>query len=197
MFRRLIVKRSQWGPWDSFAPVSLMTVLVPRSRREILLIFGGSKWFILQWGWGVLQSSSVPQKGSEWGGCLRGIFRGGLPGRYPSLITEVSSYFGFCPSQLTPLTWRTLMAVPVLGEFHGFSVGVHEILYSYYFAHVVNKAGFYHLWSRDGALLVEEPSRRVRGNYSFGDGWNKDCFLLFYESHFTKMLKLVLWRFIS
>ncbi|KAF3544921.1 hypothetical protein DY000_02007367 [Brassica cretica] len=26
------------------------------------------------------------------------------------------------------------MAVQVLGEFHGFSVGVHEILYSYYFA---------------------------------------------------------------
>ncbi|KAG5397697.1 hypothetical protein IGI04_019511 [Brassica rapa subsp. trilocularis] len=79
-------------------------------------------------------------------GDLADIWRkGGLPGRYPSLITEVSSYFGFCPSQLTPLTWRTLMAVPVLGEFHGFSVGVHEILYSYYFAHVVNKAGFYHL----------------------------------------------------
>ncbi|KAF2546184.1 hypothetical protein F2Q70_00022305 [Brassica cretica] len=89
--------------------------------------------------------------------------------------TEVSSYFGLCPSQLTPLTWRTLMAIQVLGEFHGFSVGVNEILYSYYFAPLVNKARFYHLRSRDGAPLVEEPSRGIRGNYPFGDGWNNRC----------------------
>ncbi|KAL0815732.1 hypothetical protein Bca101_072176 [Brassica carinata] len=76
--------------------------------------------------------------------------------------TEVSSYFGLCPSQLTPLTWRTLMAIQVLGEFHRFSVGVNEILYSYYFAPLVNKARFYHLQSRDGAPLVEEPSRGIR-----------------------------------
>ncbi|KAF3530078.1 hypothetical protein DY000_02040902 [Brassica cretica] len=81
---------------------------------------------------------------------------------------EVSSFFGFCPSQLTPLTWRTLMAIQVLGELHGFSVGVHEILYSYYFAPLANKEGFYHLRSRDGAPLVEEPSRGVRGNHPFG-----------------------------
>ena len=58
---------------------------------------------------------------------------------------EVSSFFGFCPSQITPLTWRILMAIQVLGELHGFSIRVHEILYSYYFAPLVNKAGFYHL----------------------------------------------------
>ncbi|KAF2556139.1 hypothetical protein F2Q68_00015242 [Brassica cretica] len=84
----------------------------------------------------------------------------------------VTTYFGFCPSQLTPLTWRTLMAVQVLEEFHGFSIGVHEIMYSYYFAPLVNKAESYHLRSRDGAPLVEEPSRGIRGNYSFVDGWN-------------------------
>ncbi|KAF3509574.1 hypothetical protein F2Q69_00007077 [Brassica cretica] len=33
-------------------------------------------------------------------------------------------------------------------------------------------AGFYHLRSCDGTPLVEEPSRGVRGNYPFGDGWN-------------------------
>ena len=38
-------------------------------------------------------------------------FRGGIH----SLIAEVSSYFGFCPCQLTRLTWRILMAVQVLG----------------------------------------------------------------------------------
>ncbi|KAL0789605.1 hypothetical protein Bca101_005851 [Brassica carinata] len=32
--------------------------------------------------------------------------------------------------------------------------------------------GFYHLRSRDGAPLVEEPSRGVRGSHPFGDGWN-------------------------
>ena len=31
----------------------------------------------------------------------------GFRGVIPSLIDEVSSSFGFCPSQLTPLTWRT------------------------------------------------------------------------------------------
>ncbi|KAL0816577.1 hypothetical protein Bca101_073021 [Brassica carinata] len=60
----------------------------------------------------------------------------------------------------------------VLGELHGFSIGVHEILYSYYFAHMANKDGFYHLRSRDSAPLVEEPLRGVRGNHPFGDGWN-------------------------
>ncbi|KAF3521671.1 hypothetical protein F2Q69_00048434 [Brassica cretica] len=69
----------------------------------------------------------------------------------PSIVAEVSSFFGFCPSQLTLLTWRTLMAIQVLGELHGFVVGVHEILYSYYFAPLVSKPGFYHLRSRDGS----------------------------------------------
>ncbi|KAF3568332.1 hypothetical protein DY000_02015609 [Brassica cretica] len=96
----------------------------------------------------------------------------GFRGVIPSLIEEVSSFFGFSPSQLTPLTWRTLMAIQVLGELHGFSIGVHEILYSYYFASLANNDGFYHLRSCDGAPLVEEPSRGVRGNHPFGDGWN-------------------------
>ncbi|KAL0645790.1 hypothetical protein Bca4012_044081 [Brassica carinata] len=63
----------------------------------------------------------------------------GFRGVIPSLIGEVSSFFGFCPSQLTPLTWRTLMAIQILGKLHGFSFGVHEILYSYYFAPLMNK----------------------------------------------------------
>ncbi|KAF3568238.1 hypothetical protein DY000_02014399 [Brassica cretica] len=96
----------------------------------------------------------------------------GFWGVIPSLIGEVWSFFGFCPSQLTPLSWRNLMAIQVLGELHGFSVGVYEILNSYDFAPLMNKAGFYDLRSRDGTPLVEEPSRGVRGNYLFGDGWN-------------------------
>ncbi|KAL0846970.1 hypothetical protein Bca101_020216 [Brassica carinata] len=100
---------------------------------------------------------------------LEAGFRGGIP----SFIVEVSSYFCFCPSQLTPLTWKTLMAIQVLGEFHGFYFGVHEILYSYFIAPLVNKEGFYHIRSRDGAPLVEELSRGIWGNYPFGDDWNK------------------------
>uniref|UniRef100_A0A0D3BH26 Uncharacterized protein n=1 Tax=Brassica oleracea var. oleracea TaxID=109376 RepID=A0A0D3BH26_BRAOL len=96
----------------------------------------------------------------------------GFQGVIPSLIGEFSSFFGFCPSQLTPLTWRTLMAIQVLGELHRLSVRVHEILYSYYFAPLANKERFYHLRSRDGAPLVEEPLRVVRGNHPFDDGWN-------------------------
>uniref|UniRef100_A0A0D3D4Q0 Uncharacterized protein n=1 Tax=Brassica oleracea var. oleracea TaxID=109376 RepID=A0A0D3D4Q0_BRAOL len=43
-------------------------------------------------------------------------------------------------------------------------------------------AGFYHLRSRDGSPLVEEPSRGVRGNYPYGDGWNsRYVFLKFQE----------------
>ncbi|KAF2561174.1 hypothetical protein F2Q70_00016940 [Brassica cretica] len=99
----------------------------------------------------------------------------GFRGVISFLVGEVSSFFGFCPSQLTPMTWRTLMAIQVLGELHRFSVGVHEILYSYYFAPSANKEGFYHLRSRDGPPLVEEPSRGVRGNHPFGGGWNSRC----------------------
>ncbi|KAG2266380.1 hypothetical protein Bca52824_073459 [Brassica carinata] len=41
---------------------------------------------------------------------LEAGFRGGIP----FLIGEVSFFFGFCPSQLISLTWRTLMAIQVL-----------------------------------------------------------------------------------
>ncbi|KAL0742418.1 hypothetical protein Bca4012_083931 [Brassica carinata] len=50
---------------------------------------------------------------------------------------------------------------------------VHEVLYLYYLAPLLSKPGFYHLRSRDGAPLVEEPSRGLRGNYPFGDDWDK------------------------
>ncbi|KAG2275802.1 hypothetical protein Bca52824_058357 [Brassica carinata] len=90
----------------------------------------------------------------------------GFRGVIPSLIGEVSSFFGFCPSQLTPLTWRPLMAIQVLGKLPGFSVGVHEILYFYYFAPLMNKAGFYHL-IRVGTLAF--GTEGCRGNTA--EGW--------------------------
>ena len=40
----------------------------------------------------------------------------GFRGIIPSLVSEISSFFGFCTSQLTPLSWRTLMSIQVLGE---------------------------------------------------------------------------------
>ncbi|KAG2275905.1 hypothetical protein Bca52824_058460 [Brassica carinata] len=112
---------------------------------------------------------SAPDGGAGEVAVYEASLEAGFRGVIPSLIEEVSSFFGFSPSQLTPLTWRTLMALQVLGKLHGFSIEVHEILYSYYFAPLVNKDGVYHLRSRDGAPLVEEPSRGVRGNHPFGD----------------------------
>lgn len=58
-------------------------------------------------------------------------FRAGIP----VLIENVSSYFGISISQINLLTWKTLIAIEVLHEFHGISFGVHEFLYIYYFAH--------------------------------------------------------------
>ncbi|KAG2266412.1 hypothetical protein Bca52824_073491 [Brassica carinata] len=87
----------------------------------------------------------------------------GFWGVIPSLIGKVSSFFSFCPFQLTPLTWRTLMAI--------------QILYSYHFTLLANKEGFYHLRSRDGAPLVEEPSRGVRGNHPFGEVGTADTYV--------------------
>ena len=115
----------------------------------------------------------APDGGSDEIAIYEAYLEAGFRVGVPSIVAEVSSFFGFCPSQLTPLTWRTLMAIQVLGEFHGFVVGVHEILYSYYFAPLVSKPGFYHLRSRDGTPLVEEPSRGIKGNYPFGDDWDK------------------------
>ncbi|KAL0864682.1 hypothetical protein Bca101_043800 [Brassica carinata] len=111
----------------------------------------------------------VPDGGENKVAVFEAYLEAGFQGIIPSLVAEVSLYFGFCPSQLTPLTWRTLMAIQVLGEFHGFSIGVHEVLYLYYFSPLASRPGFYHLHSHDSAPLVEEPSRGLKGNYPFGD----------------------------
>lgn len=50
---------------------------------------------------------------------LKADMRNGIP----SLVAEIISYFSFSPSQLTLLTWITLMAVQVLRELHDFSIG--------------------------------------------------------------------------
>ncbi|KAF3555766.1 hypothetical protein F2Q69_00013649 [Brassica cretica] len=63
------------------------------------------------------------------------------------------------------------LVAEVLGELYGLDTGVHKVLYSYYFAPLTIMHGFYHLQPRDGAPLVEEPSRDTRGNYPFGDNW--------------------------
>ncbi|KAF3572143.1 hypothetical protein F2Q69_00059402 [Brassica cretica] len=112
-------------------------------------------------------------------------------GIIPSLVAEISSFFGFCPSQLTPLSWRTLMSIQVLGELYGISIGIHEVLYSYYFSPLTIMPGFYHLQPRDGTPLVEEPSRGTRGNYPFGNNWNsRYAFMKIQEPFFYPTL----WR---
>lgn len=97
----------------------------------------------------------------------------GFRGAMPFLIAEVASYFGFSPSQLKPATWRTLMAIQVLGELHSILFGLPEILYSYSFVPPSSKKGFYQIWSRDGEPLVDEPPRGVRGSFPTNDSWNR------------------------
>uniref|UniRef100_M4EYE9 Uncharacterized protein n=1 Tax=Brassica campestris TaxID=3711 RepID=M4EYE9_BRACM len=65
-----------------------------------------------------------------------------------------------------------LILNPVLGELYGLDIGIHEVMYSYYFAPLTIMPGFYHLQPRDGTPLVEEPLRGTRGNYPFGNNWN-------------------------
>ncbi|KAF2562728.1 hypothetical protein F2Q70_00017764 [Brassica cretica] len=114
-------------------------------------------------------------------------------GVVPSLVAEVSSLLGFCPSQLTHLSWKTLMSIQVLGELYGLDTGVHEVLYSYYFAPLTIMPGFYHLQPRDGAPLVEEPSRGIRGNYPFGENWtSRYVFMKIQEPfHYPTFLRTV------
>ena len=122
-----------------------------------------------------MRSSSEFERAPDGGPSEIAIFEvyliSGFRGIVPSLVAEVSSFLGFCPSHLTPSSWKTLMSIQVLGELHGLDTGVHEVLYSYYFAPLTVMPGFYHLQPRDGAPLVEEPSRGTRGNYPFGDNW--------------------------
>ncbi|KAF2578315.1 hypothetical protein F2Q68_00004729 [Brassica cretica] len=76
-------------------------------------------------------------------------------------LMEIRRKYSISPSvelrlqrrQLTPLTWRELIAIQVLGEFHGILFGTSEILYSYYFAPLIGKKGFYHIRSGDGNPL--------------------------------------------
>ncbi|KAF2555673.1 hypothetical protein F2Q68_00015458 [Brassica cretica] len=105
----------------------------------------------------------------------------GFWGIVPSLVAEVSSFLGFCPSQLTPSSWKTLMSIQVLGKLYGLDTGVHEFLYSYYFSPLTIMPGFYHLQPRDGAPLVEEPSRGTWGSYPFGVWTSRSVFMKIQE----------------
>ena len=87
----------------------------------------------------------------------------GFRGIVPLLVAEVSSFSGFCLSQLTPLSSKMLMSIQVLGELHGLESGIHEVLYSYRFAPWRIVPGYYHLQPRDSAPLVGEPRRGIRG----------------------------------
>ncbi|KAL0749634.1 hypothetical protein Bca101_031637 [Brassica carinata] len=71
----------------------------------------------------------APDGGSGEVAVYEAYLEAGFRGAIPSLIGKVSSFFGFSPSQLTPLTWRTLMSLQVLRVLHGFSIGVQEILH--------------------------------------------------------------------
>ncbi|KAL0749485.1 hypothetical protein Bca101_031488 [Brassica carinata] len=57
----------------------------------------------------------APDGGSDEIAIYEGYLEAGFRVGVPSIVAEVTSFFGFGHSQLTPLTWRTLMAIQVLG----------------------------------------------------------------------------------
>ncbi|KAL0797267.1 hypothetical protein Bca101_068644 [Brassica carinata] len=114
----------------------------------------------------------APDRGVDEVAIYEAYLEVGMRNGVPSIVAEVSSYFGFCPSQFTPLSWRTLMAIKVLGEWRCFHIRVHEVLYSYCFSLIASKPWFYFLRARDGAPLVGEPSRGSGGDYPFEDDWD-------------------------
>lgn len=79
------------------------------------------------------------------------------------MIVEISSYFCISLSQLNSLTWRTLNSIHVLGEFSSIPFGIHEILYSHYFASLFNKNGVYHICSTDGQPIKSHWKELKRG----------------------------------
>ncbi|KAF3535727.1 hypothetical protein F2Q69_00023810 [Brassica cretica] len=57
----------------------------------------------------------APDGGSDEIAIYEAYLEAGFGVGVPSIVAEVSSFFSLCPYQLTPLTWRTLMAIQVLG----------------------------------------------------------------------------------
>ncbi|KAL0802517.1 hypothetical protein Bca101_057693 [Brassica carinata] len=104
----------------------------------------------------------APDGGLDEVAIFEAYFEVGSRGGIPSLIAEMSSYFAFSPSQLTPSTWRTLIAIQVLGELQGIPFGISEVQYSYSLVPLKDKKSFYQIWSRDGEPIVNEPHRGVR-----------------------------------
>ncbi|KAL0854293.1 hypothetical protein Bca101_059445 [Brassica carinata] len=119
-----------------------------------------------------LEFERAPDGGSGEIAIYEAYLVAGFRGIIPPLVAEISSFFGLFPSQLTPLSWKILMLIQVLGELHGLDIGVHEVLYSYHFVRLKVTPGFYYLQPCDGAPLVEEPRRGIRRNSSFDNNWS-------------------------
>ncbi|KAL0846946.1 hypothetical protein Bca101_020192 [Brassica carinata] len=66
---------------------------------------------------GLSELERAPDGGTNEVAIFKAYLEAGFRGGILSLIAEVSAYFGFSHCQLTPLTWRTLIAMQVLGEF--------------------------------------------------------------------------------
>ncbi|KAF2561604.1 hypothetical protein F2Q70_00016784 [Brassica cretica] len=86
----------------------------------------------------------------------------GFQGIVPSLVAEVSSFLGFCPSQLTPLSWKTLMSIQVLGELYGLDTGsvcVYEDLGTLPLSYILACVSSGILsWGSNGEKDVSDPS---------------------------------------
>ncbi|KAL0876111.1 hypothetical protein Bca101_025816 [Brassica carinata] len=66
-----------------------------------------------------------------------GFFESGFRDRVPSLAEA----FGISPGQLNPPSWRTLIAMQNLGDLDGLTIGVAEVLHSYFVSSIIPERG--------------------------------------------------------
>ncbi|CAN8255370.1 unnamed protein product [Cochlearia groenlandica] len=82
------------------------------------------------------------------------LFSYGFSGIVPSPIATVSRHFDLSPRQLSPMAWRMLMTLEVLGELNSIEVTVASVLYAFYFKPYAGDIGHYHLHPRCNLSLI-------------------------------------------
>ncbi|CAN8243288.1 unnamed protein product [Cochlearia groenlandica] len=96
------------------------------------------------------------------------LFSYGFRGIVPSLVAAVSRYLGLSPGQLSPMVWRMLMALEVMGNLNSIEVSVASVLYAFYFKPYAGDINRYHLHPRRNLALVTNPEIDI-GHLNKGD----------------------------
>ncbi|KAF2579668.1 hypothetical protein F2Q68_00005164 [Brassica cretica] len=103
-----------------------------------------------------------------------GFFESDFRDRVPSFVAKVSEALGISPGQLTPPSWRALIAMQNLGDLEGLIIGVAEVLYSYSISPLNGGEGIYHLHPRNRELPVQQISKNERKRHPvFDSRWTE------------------------